>query len=173
MVRTIVLMGLRGSGKSTVGRLIAQQAVSRPFIDLDTRTAQLLGGATVREVWDQYGEAAFRRAEIQALTAALQEHAAVIALGGGTPTAPGAAELLRHERDSGFCEVIYLCASAATLRARLRLADNADRPSLTGADPLEEVEAVLAQRDGLYRSLASRVIQTDGREPVDIASEVG
>jgi shikimate kinase len=171
MLRTLVLMGLRGSGKSTVGRHIADWA-GRPFIDLDTRTAQLLGSASVREVWDRHGEAAFRLAETKALTTAMETPGAVIALGGGTPTAPGAAELLRRERDSGRCEVIYLSASARTLRERLRDADNSNRPSLTGADPLAEIEMVLAQRDPLYRELASRIVRTDGRDAADIAAEI-
>lgn len=171
MVRMIVLMGLRGSGKSTVGRRIAERA-GRLLIDLDSRTALLLGGPSVREVWDRCGEAAFRQAEVRVLAAALQTDGAVIALGGGTPTAPGAAELLRHLRKSGRGEVFYLNATAATLRERLRHADNADRPSLSGADPLDEIETVLAQRDGLYRSLASRVVETEGRTPEDVAAEI-
>lgn len=171
MVRTLVLMGLRGSGKSTVGRHIAAWG-GRTFIDLDSRTAEVLGGSSVREVWDRHGEAAFRRAEAEALAAALQTSGAIIALGGGTPTAPGAAELLRRERDAGRADVIYLDATAATLRERIRLADNGNRPSLTGADPLEEVEGVLASRDGLYRSLASRIVRTDGRTPEEVAAEI-
>lgn len=171
MLRTIALMGLRGSGKSTVGRIISERT-SRKKIDLDARTALLLGCRSVREAWDRFGEVAFRAAETRALGAAFREPGAVIALGGGTPTAPGAAELLRNERDSGNCDVFYLRASAATLRKRLERADNTDRPSLTGADPLDEIEAVLSQRDGLYRSLASRTIDTEGRTPEDIAAEI-
>lgn len=172
MLPTIVLMGLRGSGKSTVGRHIAQRA-GRPFIDLDDRTAELLGGASVREAWDRHGEAAFRQAETRALGAALEMRGAVIALGGGTPTAPGAAEILRNQRDAGRIRIIYLSAPAETLRARLAGANNADRPSLTGADPLVEVEAVLARRDPLYRELADDVVETEGRRPEEIAAEIG
>ena len=171
MGMTLVLMGLRGAGKSTVGRNIAERT-GRPLIDLDSRTACLLGGANVREVWNRCGEAAFREAEARALADALQTTGAIISLGGGTPTAPGAAELLRRERDSGRCEVVYLYASAAALRERLRHSDTTDRPSLTGADPLDEIDAVLAQRDGLYRALASRIVVTDGRTPDEVAAEI-
>lgn len=171
MLRTIVLMGLRGSGKSTVGRHLASWG-GRPFIDLDDVTAQLLGGNSVQAVWSRYGEVAFREAEVRALEEALRNKGAVIALGGGTPTAPGAAAILKRERDAGRCRVIYLAATAQNLRERLRGADNSDRPSLTGADPLEEIEAVLAARDGLYREVAGEVIATDGRESLEIAAEI-
>src|SRR5689334_21642339 len=113
--RTLVLMGLRGSGKSTVGRHVAAWS-GRPFIDLDERTARLLGGESVAAVWAEHGEAAFREAEGVALAEALGVGGRVIAMGGGTLTEPGAVELLRRERDAGQCEVIYLSLTGATLR---------------------------------------------------------
>lgn len=171
MLRSLVLMGLRGSGKSTVGWHIAEWS-GRPLIDIDSETARVLGVQSVRQAWDQYGEVVFRLAESRALAEALEVTGAVIALGGGTPTAPGAAEMLQRECKAGRCELIYLAATAETLRERLRHANNSDRPSLTGADPLEEIEAVLALRDGQFRALASWVIQTDGRDPANIAAEI-
>jgi shikimate kinase len=171
MLPTIVLIGLRGSGKTTVARHAAARA-GRVFIDLDVVTARVLGASSVRDAWARHGEAAFRRAETRALADSLRNQGAVVALGGGTPTAPGAAELLRLERDAGRCRVVYLSATAAALRERLRSADNSDRPSLTGADPLDEIEVVLGQRDRLYRELASTTVETDGRTPEDIAKEI-
>jgi shikimate kinase len=156
----LVLIGLRGSGKTTLGRSLGQRS-GRAFIDLDEKTPEVLGAATVREAWDRHGAAEFRRAEVVALKRALAADSQIIALGGGTPTAPGAADLLRQEQKIGRITIVYLASDASTLRARLIAADNTDRPSLTGADPLAEIGAVLAARDPLFRDLADEVMQTD------------
>ncbi|MFG0286020.1 MAG: shikimate kinase [Phycisphaerales bacterium JB039] len=157
----IILMGLRGSGKSTLGRRLAE-AHGWDFIDLDDRTRTLLGCATVAEAFEARGEPAFRAAEVQALRAVLAHAPRVIALGGGTPTAPGAQLLLREAIDAGAA-LIYLRASADTLRVRLTDGDP-NRPSLTGAGPLVEIEEVLGARDATYRDLATAVIETDGMD---------
>ncbi|MFM9996177.1 MAG: shikimate kinase [Phycisphaerales bacterium] len=165
----IVLIGLRGSGKTTVGRLVAER-LARPFVDLDDATALSLGAARVAEAWTKHGEKAFRRAEAAALAAAMAGDGRVIALGGGTPTAPGAADLLRREREAGRSRVVYLEADAPTLRARLAASDLSTRPSLTGADPLAEIDAVLAQRDPLFREIADDVIET-GAMTIEVAAD--
>lgn len=165
----IVLIGLRGSGKTTVGRLAAER-LARVFVDLDDVTARSLGAARAADAWAEHGERAFRRAEAAALAAALARDGRVIALGGGTPTAPGAADLLRRERDAGRARIVYLEADAPTLRARLAATDLSTRPSLTGADPLAEIDAVLARRDPLFRELADEVIETGGTT-IEVAAE--
>lgn len=160
---TLVLMGLRGSGKSTVGRLVAAR-LGRAFVDLDDVTAAALGALTAGAAFAAAGEPAFRAAEAKALEQTLRTRGRVVALGGGTPTAPGAEALLRSERDAGRAVIVYLRASAAELRARLEATDHAARPSLTGKGLLEEIGEVLARRDPLYRSLASNVLDVDGTD---------
>ncbi|MBY0262467.1 MAG: hypothetical protein K2Q20_08995, partial [Phycisphaerales bacterium] len=86
---TIVLIGLRGSGKSTLARLLAKRLGLIP-VDLDDRTPGFAGQPTVAAVFANLGEPAFREAEARALRQALAEPGIVLALGGGTPTAPGA-----------------------------------------------------------------------------------
>ncbi len=167
----LVLIGLRGSGKTTIGRLVAQR-LGRPFIDLDDETARALGGTSVGEAFTKHGEAAFRKAEARALAIGLKADARVIALGGGTPTAPGAADLLRRERDAGRAIIVYLAAEAGTLRERLRQTDMTKRPSLTGADPLAEIEAVLGKRDPLFRELADEVMETNGASVEEVARQI-
>jgi len=157
----VLLMGLRGSGKSTLGRALAARC-DRDFVDLDVITLSLLGASSATQAWQTHGEAAFRRAEVIALARALTRDGQVIALGGGTPTAPGAAALLQEARAAGRSHLVYLKASVATLQARLEEQGPTDRPSLTGADPVQEVVAVLAAREPLYLQLADEVISVDG-----------
>lgn len=150
---TLVLMGLRGSGKSTLARAIGER-LDIPAHDLDPLVLERLGAKRVREVWETRGEAVFREAETAALRAALDEEGpAVLALGGGTPMAPGAPEVLRAMTDAGRCVVVYLRLSPEALRERMTR-DDPDRPSLTGADVLDEIRAVFEARDPLYRELA-------------------
>jgi shikimate kinase len=156
----IVLLGLRASGKSTIGRRLADK-VRRFFIDLDDVTAIELGTATAGEGLSTFGEPAFRAAEVRALTKALAKPPRVIALGGGTPTAPGAREMLAARRADGTAFLIYLRAEAETLKNRLRATDLATRPALTDADPLSEVDVLLERRDAMYSALADEVIEVD------------
>ncbi|HYF15915.1 MAG TPA: shikimate kinase [Phycisphaerales bacterium] len=160
--RSILLLALRAGGKTTLGaRLAAKLAL--PFIDLDDRTAAILGAATAGDALRTRGEPAFRAAESQALELVLAGPTAVVAFGGGTPTAPGAAELIDAAREHGLARTIYLRATPATLQARLRTSNAAaGRPALLGTDPVAEVPSIFAARDPLYRGLADVVIDTDG-----------
>lgn len=171
--RTIALLGLRGSGKSTVGRRLAGR-LGLGFVDLDDLIPPRLGERTVADVFRNHGEPAFRAAERDALEGALAEPGRVLALGGGTPTAPGAEPLLREAARRGT-PLLYLRASPETLRARLSRDDDRSRPSLTGAGTIAEVESVFDIRDPLYRDLATLVLDTDGMSVdaiVDAAAEL-
>lgn len=164
--RAIVLIGLRGSGKTTLGATLAD-AIGRPFIDLDQRTLTRLGASTVRDAWRAAGERAFRAAEASALDDCLREPAdrrIVLSLGGGTPTAPGADTRLRRAARDGEALIIYLRCSPAELRRRLAGAIGPDRPSLTGADPLAEIDEVFRRRDALYKSLAHSVVEDQAQD---------
>ncbi|MCA9293889.1 MAG: shikimate kinase [Phycisphaerales bacterium] len=156
----VVLIGLRGSGKSTIGRALADQT-GAVFVDLDDRTRIELGAQTISEAFREQGEAGFRVAEVRALRAVIGEanrsqRAMVLALGGGTPMAPGAEELLGQWRRHG-ARVVYLRTSADVLAQRLQ-GQVADRPSLTGKGAIEEVGEVLAARDERYCALADVVV---------------
>lgn len=157
----LLLIGLRGSGKTTIGRALAERE-RRAFLDLDDVTAAFLGCDSVAEAWERHGEGGFREAEARALAAVLHDSGRIIALGGGTPTAPGAAELIDAATREARAVVVYLRCTPAELRARLASLDDAamaNRPSLTGGHPLDEVGEIFARRDGLYVALASRVIE--------------
>jgi len=151
LYRHLVLMGLRASGKSTLGAAAAQ-ALGARFVDLDDRTREILGAATVRDAFRDAGEGRFRAAEANALAAALGEAPQVIALGGGTPTAPGARELLEAARGAGRVYVVFLDLPLPLLAERLA-AHEGDRPSLTGRGVVAELEVVAAARRPLYAAL--------------------
>jgi shikimate kinase len=187
----VLLIGLRGAGKTTVGRLAAAK-LGWKFVDLDDRTpvevmAQATAGAgapaaeqpppSVAEVWQAYGEAVFRAAEVRALKRVLEGDQQVVALGGGTPMAPGAAELLRQAGGAGggVVRVVYLRAQPDVLAARLAAGGEAAvaaRPSLTGSGVVEEIPRVFTQRDPVYRQLAGVVIDCDRLSAVEAAQRV-
>jgi len=160
----ILLMGLRASGKTTLGQILAAR-LGLAFVDLDDVTAARLGCVDVPEAWSRHGPEAFRHAEADALRDVLTHTGQIIALGGGTPTAPGAEAILRNAVAARTIHLIYLRATPGTLRARLMLTDTASRPSLTGGDVIDEVQRVFDARDPLYRSLASDVVQLDATTP--------
>jgi len=160
----ILLIGLRGSGKTTLGRALAE-SLSTSFTDLDAVTLRRMGRPSVADAWCAEGEDAFREAEVEALRELISGEGGwgVIALGGGTPTASGAEPVLRETN----ARIVYLRGEPELLRRRLPTGDDPDRPSLTGADPLEEIERIFARRDPLYRSLAHVVIELRAHETPD------
>lgn len=122
---------------------------------MDDRVAERFGADSPGEALREHGEPAFRAAETACLDAALTEQPAlVLALGGGTPTAPGAADLL----GASDALLVYLRAEAPTLAERLS-SSAIDRPALRGSDPAAEIGQLLAERDPLYLSLADHVIE--------------
>jgi shikimate kinase len=159
----VVLIGLRCSGKTTVGRLLAER-LRRPFIDLDDRTAAILACASPGDALRTHKEPAFREAEAKALREVLAEPSpSIIALGGGTPTAPGAAAMLLEAQGAGRAKIVYLRTTPDVLTARVSDQDPAKRPSLTGAPQADEVAVLFQRRDALYTRLSDRIIDASAR----------
>ena len=148
----VLLIGLRASGKSTLGAALAAR-LGTDFIDLDDRTARALGCSAAGDALRASGEASFREAEVQALREACAEPPKVIALGGGTPTAPGAAAFIGSMRGERRAVVVFLDPPLSTLEARLSK-DAGDRPSLTGRGVVEEIGEIARRRRPLYAALA-------------------
>lgn len=146
----IYLIGYRGAGKSTVGRLLARK-LGREFRDLD-QAIEESAGMTIARIFADEGETGFREREARALAAlASRPEGAVIATGGGVILSGANVSVLRA---SGT--VVWLRASPAVLRERMAkdTATASRRPALLGKSPLEEVEDVLAAREPLYRAAA-------------------
>ena len=163
-----LLIGPRGCGKTVIGRRLAA-ARGLGFVDLDDRVLARFLESSVREIWAAHGEPAWRAAEIELLREALGRDDQVLALGGGTPIIDHARRLIQIEQQAGRASVIYLKCNVRELARRLRHAPG-DRPSLTGADPAEEIADVLAQREPEYESLADVIFEVGDRDEQAVTS---
>jgi len=163
----IVLIGYRGSGKTSVGRELAR-LLGRPFFDSD-RMVFAKTGRTVREIVEAGGWPAFREAEKAVIAELSALDQAVISLGGGAVMDPENVTALRERG-----KFVWLRADARTLAGRIRNDESGtgQRPSLTGAGTLEEVERVLAERLPVYRAVADLAVDTAGKYPEAIAAEI-
>jgi shikimate kinase len=161
-LRGLLLIGMRGAGKSAAGRAAAIQIQSE-FIDLDERALSLCAAASVAEVFVSVGgEARWRDAECTALAQAIAAAASpcIIAVGAGAPLYAPTADALRHARLTGW-RVVHVRASPATCAARIG-ADPAGRPSITGSGVAEEIALLHAQRTPTYESLSDIAVDGDG-----------
>lgn len=166
--RGLVLIGARGTGKTTVGRILAERT-GRPFRDAD-REVEERAGRSIRALFDESGESVFRDWEERTLAAlAIEYPDAVLATGGGAVLRESNRRVLR-----AFGCVAWLTADPVELARRLEVdpAGLAARPALTSAGTLDEIRQVLAARVPLYAALADLVVATDGRSPDDVAGEL-
>lgn len=151
----IALVGLPGSGKSTVGRQLARR-LQLPFSDSDQVIEQRIG-CPIREFFEREGEARFRDIE-EAVLDELTQQPGVLSTGGGAVLRAANRE---HLRQRG--KVVYLKSSPEELLRRLR--HDTQRPLLQVSDPLQRLRDLYATRDPLYRETAHFVIET-GRPSV-------
>ena len=166
----LLLIGPRGCGKTTVGRLLAQQS-GRVFVDLDDLALASFELTPISDVWKTRGEPAWRAAETAALTSALAQDHQIIALGGGTPMIEAARRLIDLARKSNLARVVYLCCPVDVLMNRLR-AMPGDRPSLTGGNFIEEVPTVLAAREPTYLDIADLVYDVGNEPAADVVEGI-
>jgi shikimate kinase len=147
---TIALVGMPGSGKSTVGRQLARH-LGLEFLDSDTVIEQRLG-MPIRDWFAQRGEDAFRDEEQAVIDELSQRPQAVLATGGGAVLRPSNRNAL-HSR----CHVFYLRSSPEELFRRLR--HDTQRPLLQVDDPLKRLRELYRDRDPLYRRTAHFVVE--------------
>jgi shikimate kinase len=156
LVPNVILIGMRASGKSTLGRRLAR-ALGRPFLDLDDELARR-SGRSVDALLAERGEAGFRRLEAPVLTWAATRRGSVIATGGGA---------VLHARPfaalAATGTVLYLQAPAAELARR---GEGRLRPALTALSPYDEVAALLRRREILYRTQAAFTIPVSRTDPI-------
>ena len=154
------MIGFMGSGKTTVGRLVAS-GLSYRFLDLDVLIMEK-AGKSIRKIFDEDGEEAFRRIESDALYSVREMNRLVIAAGGGAP--------IRQENQEFFENL------AVTFYLEVSFKEFLERAGRDSARPLldqseEELEKLYRFRLPIYRSLGRRVF-TDSRTPQDIAAEI-
>ncbi len=162
MPRHVLLVGLPGSGKSTVGRLVAE-GLSAPFIDIDGLLVREMG-MPVTQIFGMLGEARFREMERDAVIAAQGGNPGVIVPGGGWAAQPGQ---LAGALES--CLVIYLSCLPTTAARRTEAGEA--RPLLAGVDPVQRMQALLQEREQFY-SLAPHQVDTERAEAVAVAATI-
>jgi len=162
----IVLIGLSGSGKSTVGRLLAA-TLGLSFYDTDALLAARAGMPVPALL--RANEAGFRAMEEDVLADALAAPAGVVSTGGGVVLSPRNRAMLSSRP---ACRVVWLRAPVDVLAARLRSGKGEDRPLLSGDDPAARLAALAAQRDGLYRACAGLIIDTGHLSPRQVARRI-
>jgi len=162
--RRIALIGLRGGGKSTLGRLLAAK-LNMPFIELD-REIERRSGASLSEIFDMFGQETFRRAEREALEDVLRQHRYfVMATGGSIVTDPGTMELLLSS-----CFTVWVRAEPGDHMRRVM--DQGDmRPMAKSARAMEDLIAILKSREPLYAK-AETSLTTTGKTPEQNLNEL-
>lgn len=155
MAPKAVLIGLPGSGKSTIGRRLAK-AMGCSLIDTDAVIEERTG-RSIAEIFAEDGESGFRGIEEQVIREALQSHDGILSLGGGAVTTAGVRDALAGQT------VVYLEISAA--EGIRRTGGSTVRPLLAGPDRAEKYRGLLADRVPLYRRVATIRINTNRRNP--------
>ncbi|WP_410669256.1 shikimate kinase [Amycolatopsis sp. cmx-4-68] len=157
-----VIVGPPGSGKSTVGPLLAA-ALGVEFRDSDDDIVAR-AGRSISDIFAEDGEAAFRALEADAVATGLAEHDGVLSLGGGAPLTPGTrARLAGHP-------VVFLNVGLAAGVQRTGL--SSARPLLAGVNPRATFKKLLDERVPVYREVATVEIVTDDRTPAEIVADL-
>ena len=161
-VRAIVLMGFMGTGKSEVGRRLAQR-LGRAFVDTD-QLVEERAGKRVAAIFAEDGEAVFRTLEREAVADAVARGGAIVSVGGGAVLDP---ENVRRLRAAGT--LVYLTARPEIILRRI--GDATSRPLLKD-DPHAAVSRLLAERGPVYAAAADVTVDTSERSAAEVVEEI-
>lgn len=157
----ILLVGLSGAGKSTVGGLLAER-LGYAFVDLD-REVERAAGRSVAVLFEEAGEAEFRRLEAGASEAARERVRAVVATGGGW--------MARDDLPRAWTEAVRVWLRVSPATAARRLGGAGDRPLLASADPEPALARLLEERRRAYAE-AELAVETEGRSPAEVVDAI-
>jgi shikimate kinase len=161
--KTIVLVGLMGAGKSSVGRILAAK-LAIPFIDSDDEVEKA-AGCSIEDIFDIYGEAAFRDVEERVIERLLNGPPVILASGGGAFMNPRTRERIAEHATS-----IWLRANLTVLERRTRRRA-AGRPLLKGTDPSEKLKQLIKERYPVYEQ-ADIIIESIDETPEKTADKI-
>jgi len=162
MKKHIVLVGLPGAGKSTVGKMVADR-LQAGFVDIDSVLVRK-EGKPITMIFAEKGEQAFREMERKEVDTALANEPAVIVPGGGWAAQPGQ---LDGARASGY--FVYLKARAEVAAGRAE--PSGTRPVLMGGDPVDQMRTLLKERDSYYAK-ADATVLTEAKPAEKVADEI-
>lgn len=163
-MHNIILIGMRGSGKSTIAKKLSKK-LNKPYIEIDTRIAQN-AGTSIPEIVQKYGWEYFRDIETQTTQQVCQENNSIISTGGGVVIRP---ENITALKASG--KIFYLRAPIRILLRRI--GHDVTRPALTTQQTLkDEMEEILKQRKHLYEGCADSIIDIDKKSKTQIIEEI-
>ena len=166
--KNIVLIGMRGSGKTTVAKMLSRK-LSKPFLDLDEMLAKQMD-MSISQIVEKFGWDFFRRKESEIVKQISEKQGVIISTGGGV--------IMRLENIKALQKngvLIYLNASLDTLIKRVasKIGENPKMPALTDKkDPKAEIAYVLSQREKLYKRAAHQILLTDNLRPSEIANKI-
>lgn len=165
MKDNIILIGFMGSGKSSIGKRLSYQ-LRRTMIDTDKWIEQRQK-MTVSQIFDEYGEAAFRKMETECLKELiLSAHEQIISVGGGLPMREENHDLLKQ-----LGTVVYLKIMPQAVYERLK--GDTTRPLLKVEDPMERIRQLLKERAPVYEACADIVLEVSNRSFDEILQELG
>jgi shikimate kinase len=157
--RTVALVGMMGAGKSSVGKRLAAR-LNLPFRDADTEI-ETAAGCTINEIFERYGEPAFRDGERRVIARLLSEPPQVLATGGGAFIDPETRSEIKKKAVS-----IWIKAPLEVLLDRVVRRDT--RPLLKNGDPRQILEQLLAQREPIYAEADLAIDSADGPHAVAV-----
>ncbi|MDG9670354.1 shikimate kinase AroK [Hahella sp. CR1] len=161
--KNVVLVGPMGTGKTTIGKLLAKE-LQFEFVDSD-REIEARCGADIPWIFDVEGEVGFRGREKSVIADLSQRDAVVIATGGGAVVDP---DNQRALKEYGF--IVYLHTSVEQQYQRTR--KDRKRPLLRSEDPLSVLKKLMSVREPIYRSIADLIISTDTKRPKGVVREI-
>ena len=164
MVTKIILVGMMGAGKTTIGKLLSNQLAFN-FIDLD-RKIEEKSGVKINTIFEIEGEEGFREREHSALNEALAEEKVVISTGGGVVVK----DINRSLIQKSEAMVVYLKASLDILLGRLK--NDKTRPMLNKDNKLLSLQKLLSEREPFYENLADFIIDTSHLKTNDVLKTI-